>query len=100
MAVFRLLCSQSAKAVPSLRSSLLYLERRALTIPNIRAIIAAMSLEIRSNDKARKVKVISAIACIGGMLGICLIQWHPAQVLFLIAFLGGFIGFIVGRFME
>lgn len=63
-----------------------------------------MTTETTGNSKARKVKAISALILVAGLL-IWIVGFAaeaPAIVVGLgsLAFFGGFFGFVVGRFME
>lgn len=62
-----------------------------------------MTTETKSRNSARKVKVISALCIVAGLLGWIIgfaVDSAPAIMLGTLGFFGGFFGFVVGRFME
>lgn len=67
---------------------------------------SGMSMETRGRDEARKVKIFSAIAMIAGVIFFAIAGAVGKDIgdLFTlfggVSLAGGFIGFIIGRFME
>jgi hypothetical protein len=62
-----------------------------------------MTTEIKTNNSARKVKLISFLCLVAGLLGSIIgvaVEADAVLVLGTLLFFGGFFGFVVGRFME
>jgi len=62
-----------------------------------------MTIETKSNNSARKVKLVSFLCLIAGLfgwIGGAAVESDTVLVLGTLLFFGGFFGFVVGRFME
>lgn len=62
-----------------------------------------MTTETRTNSAARKVKIVSFLCILAGLIGWIVgtaVESNAAAMLGTLAFFGGFFGFVVGRFME
>jgi len=62
-----------------------------------------MTTETKSRNSARKVKIVSFICIVAGLLGWIVgfaAEIDPLLMLGVLSFFGGFFGFVVGRFME